>query len=51
MEVDSQECYVITEALVRLATNPAIKPIERELAKRIAYLINKEHEDTENTDE
>lgn len=50
MEVSDDECYILTEALIRLATNPNIPVAERERAKKLAYLINQENENTRNAD-
>ena len=51
MEVTPYECYVITEALIRLATNPNNSSSDRDKAKKLAYQINKEHENTSHADE
>lgn len=39
MELNPNEVYVLTEALVRYATNPDIISTNRTLAKKIAYTI------------
>lgn len=39
MELNPNEVYVLTEALVRYATNPDIISENRTLAKKIAYTI------------
>lgn len=39
MELNPNEVYVLTEALVRYATNPDIMSENRTLAKKIAYTI------------
>jgi hypothetical protein len=39
MELNPEEVYVLTEALVRYATNPDIMSENRTLAKKIAYTI------------
>lgn len=46
LEITRDETYVMTEALVRFATNPDIDTADREKAKHIAYLISKEDEYT-----
>ena len=51
MEVSNDECYIITEALIRLATHPDASVAEREKAKKLAYQINQENENTKNADE
>lgn len=39
MELNPNEVYILTEALVRYATNPDIISENRTLAKKIAYTI------------
>lgn len=41
MELNSDEVYALTEALVRYATNPDIISENRALAKKIVYTIPK----------
>lgn len=41
MELNSDEVYALTEALVRYATNPDIIFENRALAKKIVYTIPK----------
>lgn len=41
MELNPDEVYALTEALVRYATNPDIISENRTLAKKIAYTIPK----------
>lgn len=41
MELNPDEVYALTEALVRYATNPDIISENRALAKKIAYTIPK----------
>ena len=51
LEISQEESYIITEALIRFATNPIIPASDRERAKKIAYLISVENEDTKNGNE
>lgn len=46
LEVNKDEAYILTEALIRMATNPDFPSEEREKAKHIAYQIIQENENT-----
>ena len=51
LEISQDESYILTEALIRFATNPDFPAEDREKAKVIAYQINQEHENTKHADE